>query len=213
MYNLKEEANTVVSYDLTHVFKGLASFELPFGKGRKWLPSAGRAADAIFGGWSLTTIFRYNSGNPMGINPDAWIPGWTDPENGAVYANVSPSANLAARYFDRARFNPGNASDPANRYFDTSAFSQPGYGKLGNGRRLYDGLRGFGVSYEDLGVMKYWHVTESTRLQFRIELLNVFNRHYFENPKTKISDAATFGQVLSTTDLPRNIQFGLRLSW
>ncbi len=213
MYSLKDEANTVVSFDQTHVLKGMASFELPVGRGRRWMSGAHPVMDAIMGGWSITTIFRYSTGTPMGVNPDVWIPGWTDPENGAVYANVSSSADMTNRYFDSGKFNPGNPSDPANRYFDTAAFSQPAYGKLGNGKRLYDGLRGFGAASEDLGLMKYWRITERTRAQFRLELLNAFNRHYFDNPQTKISNTATFGQVLSTTGLPRNIQFGFRVNW
>lgn len=213
MYNLAQEAKTVVSYDQAHIFKGLASFELPFGRGRKWMSNSSTALDALLGGWSLTTIFRYNTGNPMGVNPDVWVPGWTDPDNGAVYANVSSSANLSSRYFDPAKFNPGKSNDPANRYFDPSAFSQPAYGKLGNGKRIYEDLRGFGYANEDLGIMKYWRITEKARMQFRMEMLNVFNRHSFENPKTTISNKTTFGQVLSTTGLPRNIQMGLRVNW
>ncbi len=210
---LKDEAKTLVSYDQTHIFKGLASFELPFGRGRKWMSSSSRATDAILGGWMVTTIFHYNTGSPMGVNPDVWVPGWTDPANGAVYANVSPSANLETRYFDSTKFNPGNTSDVANKYFDTSGFSQPAYGKLGNGQRRYEALRGFGFAGEDIGIMKYWNITERARFQFRMEMLNVFNRHYFENPKTTLSNKSTFGQVISTTGLPRNIQMGIRLNW
>lgn len=212
MYNLAAEANTVVSYDRAHVLKGLAQFELPFGRGRRWLATSNTAMDAILGGWSLTTIFRYDTGVPLGVNPDVWVPGWTDPSNGAVYANVASSANFA-NSFDAQGFNPGNTSDPGNNYFNPDNFAQPSYGMLGNGARRYDQLRGFGTASEDIGLMKYWSVAESTRLQFRMEMLNVFNRHYFQNAQTKISNSATFGQVISTTGLPRNIQFGLRLNW
>ncbi len=213
VYNLKEEADTVVSYDQTHIFKGLAFFDLPFGRGRKWLSSSNAAVDAILGGWSVTTIFRYNTGNPLGINPDVWVPGWTDPSNGAVYANVSSSADLTGRYFDPKEFDPGNPAASANRYFDPTAFSQPAYGMLGNGKRLYDDLRGFGWASEDIGIMKYWRFGEAARLQFRMEMLNVFNRHHFQNPQNRVSNKTTFGQVLSATGLPRNIQMGLRLNW
>jgi outer membrane receptor protein involved in Fe transport len=61
--------------------------------------------------------------------------------------------------------------------------------------------------------MKYWSVTEKARLQFRMEMLNVFNRHYFQDPETRLTNTTTFGQVISTTGTPRNIQFGLRLNW
>ncbi len=211
MYNLDEEANTVVSYDQTHVFKGLASFQLPFGQGRKWL-SAGGVTDAILGGWSVTTIFRYNTGNPLGVDTEAWAPGWTDPENGVVYANISPNASFKS-HFDTIRFNPGNTSDSANNYFDPSNFSAPAYGKLGNGKRLYDALRGFGFCNEDIGLMKYWRFGEVAHLQVRMEMLNAFNRHHFQDPQTTLNNKATFGQVISTEGLPRAVQFGLRVQW
>ncbi len=212
MYNLGAEANTVVSYDRAHVFKGLAQFELPIGRGRRWLADSNTAMDAILGGWSLTTIFRYDTGVPLGVNPDVWVPGWTDPSNGAVYANVASNGNFATS-FDPQGFNPGSTSDPGNNYFNPGNFSQPSYGMLGNGARRYDQLRGFGTASEDIGLMKYWNVAETARLQFRMEMLNVGNRHYFQNPQTKITNGATFGQVISTEGTPRNIQFGLRLNW
>lgn len=170
------------------------------------------ALDAMLGGWSLTTIFRYDTGVPLGINPDVWLPAWTDPSNGAVYANVSPNATFETS-FDGKTFNPGAPADPNNTYFNKSDFSQPASGKLGNGSRLYDKLRGFGSASEDIGLMKYWRLGETVRMQFRFEMLNVFNRHYYQNPRTTITNTATFGQVISTQGLPRNIQMGFRFQW
>jgi len=213
MYNLDEEANSVVSYDQTHILKGLAAFELPFGVGRRWLSNQG-AVDAILGGWSLTTIFRYNTGNPLGINPDVWLPAWNDPENGAVYAQVASNANFDVRSPGK-NFDPATPGATVNNAFQTGGFTQPAYGKLGNGKRRYDEFRGFGGAVEDLGVMKYWHFGEAAHLQFRMEMLNAFNRHRLQDPRTTISNATNFGQVISIDGnfLPRNIQMGLRLQW
>lgn len=69
IYNLDEVADTVVSYDQTHVFKGTTSFQIPFGRGKKWLSASHGVVDAILGGWTLTGIFRYASGRPMGVIP------------------------------------------------------------------------------------------------------------------------------------------------
>ncbi len=212
VYNLDESAGTVAPFDQTHVFKGLASFELPFGQGRKWLSNSSTWVDAILGGWQLTGIFRYNTGNPMGINPQVWQPGWTDPPNGAVYANIVDNPNWTTNDPGNA-FDPGNPSSPANTYFVKENFSRPGYGELGNGNRLYSDLRGFGWANEDIGLMKFWALTESARLQFRAEFLNILNRHHLQNPGIAMGNSATFGQVIDTTGGPRNIQLGLRLNW
>lgn len=220
MYNLKEAADTVVSYDQTHVMKGTVSYELPFGTGRRWLSSSNRFVDAILGGWTVTGIFKYASGRPMGVTPAVWRPGWSSlwgggPGNGAVYADLASGADLSSRPFNDSGFDPADTSDPNNTYFNQSAFSNPSGWKMGNGKRLYDELRGFATYNEDIGIMKYWTVKEDVKLQFRMEMLNAFNRHRFDDPATDLGNSSTFGQVLSVGGWlgPRNIQYGFRLQW
>jgi len=206
MYNLDHEAKIVTGYDLTHVFKGLVSYELPLGQGRKWLSGASGVVDAILGGWTVTGIFRYQSGYPMGIGTSVWRPGW----EGAVYADQVGSISLTG--FDGKNFDPANPNDPVNRYFDPAAFANPGGHALGNGERVYEDLRSFGGAYEDIGIMKYWHLAESARLQFRLEALNLFNRHYFGWPSTSLG-SGDVGNIVTTSGEPRNMQVGLRLNW
>lgn len=51
--------------DLRHAFKFDATWDLPFGKGRKFLSSSHWATDAVLGGWTLTPIVRWQSGAPI----------------------------------------------------------------------------------------------------------------------------------------------------
>src|SRR5262249_5251759 len=51
-------------FDTRHVINANAVWQLPFGKGRALLNGAPKAVDAIFGGWQLSSIFRWNSGLP-----------------------------------------------------------------------------------------------------------------------------------------------------
>jgi len=210
IYDLSEDASTVLSYDQRHVLKGYVQYELPFGRGRKYLPDASGIVNSILGGWSVSCIYKYNSGYPLSVSPNVWYPGW----DGSVYANWDRTKDLS-RTFDPGGFNPGQQNAPANKYFDTTAFSNPANHTLGNGRRRYNELRGFGWSNEDVGLLKYWHFAERVDLQFRAELLNVFNRHHFANPATSLGNQTTFGYVTSmdSNSVPRNIQFGLRLGW
>ncbi len=208
MRNLKPEADTVLSFDQTHIFKGYLQYELPVGQGRRFLDRAPGWLNALVGGWNISWIYRYNTGSPLGISPNVWYPGW----DGAVYADWNRSADLS-RKFDTTRFNPGVQNDPVNLYFDRSAFSNPTSHKLGNGMRRYEGLRGFGWSNEDVGLLKYWHFKERANLQFRAEILNLFNRHHFANPNTGLANQTNFGFVTGMTGSPRNIQLGLRLGW
>lgn len=208
IYNVDESGGTVLSFDRRHIVKGFVSYQLPFGRGRRFLSSVHSAWNSILGGWKVTGIFTYSSGMPLAVYPNVWYPGW----EGAVYADFNPAIDLS-RQFNGAGFNPGDSSAAGNLYFNPAAFSDPQNHKLGNGKRLYTELRGFGYAGEDLGLMKHFRFRERYSAQLRAELLNVFNRHYFADPNTSMGDASTFGHVTSTTGNPRTIQVGLRLSW
>jgi len=148
-------------------------------------------------------IFRYNSGNPLGVFANVWYPGW----EGSVYADYDSAIDLS-RQFSGAQFNPGSTNAAGNRYFNPAAFSNPEGHTLGNGKRLYTELRGFGYAGEDLGLMKNFRIRERAGVQLRAEFLNVFNRRYFADPNTNMGDSSTFGYVTTTTGSPRIIQFG-----
>jgi hypothetical protein len=163
---------------------------------------------AILGGWAVSGIVRYNSGNPLSVYPGVWRPGW----EGAIYADYNPSVDLG-RKFESSKFNPSFPNASGNLYFNAAAFSNPKGQKLGNGKRHYSELRGFGFAGEDIGLIKYFQFHEQASFQLRAELLNAFNRHYFADPNTNMGDATTFGYVTSTKGSSRTIQVGLRLSW
>ena len=131
------------------------------------------ALNAVAGGWEVTGIFRYNSGNPLGVYANVWYPGWEGP----VYADYDPSIDLS-RQFHSPQFNPGSPNAAGNRYFNTAAFANPQGHNLGNGKRVYAKLRGFGYAGEDLGIMKNIRIRERASLQLRAEFLNLFNRHH-----------------------------------
>jgi hypothetical protein len=208
MYDLSKDAKTVVSYDQTHVFKGYLSYQMPFGRGRKYLAGTSGIVNALLGGWDVTWVFRYSTGYPLAVWTNSWYPGW----DGQVYADFNSGANLD-RQFTGNSFNPGQENAPGNLYFDPTAFSNPSGHNLGNGSRYYQELRGFGWSQEDLGLLKYWHFTETASLQFRFEFINVFNRHHYADPNTSLGNTTNFGYVTGMTGDPRNVQFGLRFAW
>ena len=58
IYDRKRDAKTVLPYDQTHVLKGQITYELPCGRGRRWMASAPGVVDALLGGWAVSTIFR-----------------------------------------------------------------------------------------------------------------------------------------------------------
>jgi hypothetical protein len=51
--------------DTRHAFKFDATYDLPFGKGRKFLASSNGFVDAVLGGWTITPVVRWQSGAPI----------------------------------------------------------------------------------------------------------------------------------------------------
>jgi hypothetical protein len=204
---LDREAQVIGANDRTHVLKGFATWSLPFGEGRRFLNSGSRMSNALAGGWSISGVFRYESGLPLAITSNNSYAGWQYP----IYVNRNPGVSLDAP-FAGSRFNPANPADPANAYFNAAAFSNPAYGDLGSGPGRFEQLRGFGGAYEDLGILKDIRFGRYVA-QLKVEIFNVFNRRYFANPVTDIA-SPFFGHVTTTgPQPPRQGQLGARFTW
>jgi hypothetical protein len=183
------------------------AWELPFGQGRKWMNTGGWK-DALFGGWEMSLIFRYDSGVPLRITSNNWYFPWS---GYPIYVNRNAGVDLGTG-FDPAGFDMATPDAAANGYFNPAAFSNPAYGEFGEGPGRFEELRSHGGAYEDFGLMKYFTIGP-VRAQLRLELINLFNRHYFDNPITDIG-SPLFGQVISTGDsTPRQGQVALRFEW
>jgi hypothetical protein len=204
---LDREAGVIASTDRTHVAKGYIAWSLPMGPGRRFFGGAGGFVSALVSGWTVSGIFRYESGLPLAVSSSNSYAGWQYP----IYANRNPEISLE-RQFDSSAFNPAKPADPANRYFDPRAFSNPAYGELGTGPGRFEQLRGFGNAYEDLGIVKEFAVGH-VRAQVKLEVINLFNRQYFADPDTRVG-SPNFGQVTTLGwQPPRQGQLGIRFDW
>ena len=199
------EGDVIGFNDQAHVLKGYVAWELPFGKGRRYMNTGGWK-DAVLGGWQVSMIFKYTSGFPLGITSNNYMAGWDYP----TYVNANPNGNFDVK-FD-GNFDAGNQGATSNQYFDKSNFSNPAYGEFGQGPGRFEQLRGFGWAGEDLGLMKSFTFGSRYSLQLRLEMINVFNRHYYTNPVTDIG-SPYFGNVTSTTGQPRQGQVGIRFQF
>ncbi len=72
-------------------------------------------------------------------------------------------------------------------------------------------LEGPGSQTWDFSVRRRFELTEKFRLQFQADIFNAFNRVNFRDLDSNLSNAA-FGTI-STSGPPRNIQFGLKLTF
>ena len=193
----------------TQIVKGFVQYDLPFGKGRRFLSSANKGVDVALGGWRLGLIVYYGTGVPLTVNSNNYYPGWPT----VVYSNVASGANFSSK-FNKSGFNPIFNTTPQapNQYFTGSDFSNPSYGALGNSGPWVPGLLGFGYSDEDLGIYKTFNIGERVQVQLRGEFFNSLNRHFYSNPNTDIG-SPLLGYVTSVTGSPRQGQVGLRITF
>ncbi len=188
---------SVAAFDVRHRAVLSALYDLPFGKGRRFSLAGSHTADLALGGWTVTSIATFQTGNPFVIS--------TPSRAGASYADNRPN-----RVCDGS--NPSLAGDLRGngfRYFDTGCFQLPATGYFGNSGRNV--IYGPGRNNFDVGIQKYFPVPlrEGMRLQFRGELFNAFNHAQFNDPNGNVGNS-NFGKVMSAK-APRLVQLGLKL--
>jgi hypothetical protein len=198
-YNRGAE-KSIGQFDQTHAMKLSTVYELPWGRGRKWMNSG--IGSHIFGGWRISAIQTYLSGFPVALqrnNPFGFL------FNGTTRPTVTSYDNWRAPI-------AGDEFDPAvDRFMVASAFpTQPT--AFGNVTRYNPKLRAFPTFNENISLAKSFNFTEDFRLDFRWEMFNVFNRHIFAVPNTNVQNPA-FGQVNATVGDARQMQVGLKLYW
>ncbi len=190
------------AYDVTVVNVTSVVYELPFGKGKRFLGSAKPIVNHVLGGWALNAINTANTGVPLDV----------------IYqpAAANDVTGRLADYRGVAQMRPnvsgdtGGSSGPAmlDNYFNKAAFSIPAasdpFGNLGR-----NSLRSPGLVQWDLSVTKNFHVRERVNVQFRSEFFNVLNHTNFGLPDTTFTNAS-FGTI-RTVYPPRQIQFGLKI--
>lgn len=157
--------------------------ELPFGKGRAFLTSVPPVAQALIGGWQLSSLVSWQSGELLTFGQMEW--------NGQ-----DPKVD-----------NP----DP-QRWFKTEVFARAIAYTPRTNPRFFDGLRGPGIFGWDGTVSKFFPVKERFRLELRAEMYNVVNNLTRGNPSTSVTDAL-FGKTLKPREYyyGRQLQYSLKL--
>jgi hypothetical protein len=190
VYNLAAE-KSVDATDITHSLVLSYVYELPVGKGRKYGSGMNGVVNAIVGGWQTSGIATFKGGFPLRIfapNLNAF--------------GVGQNVNVVGNYHVS---NPG-----INQWFNPAAFQQAPQWTLGNAPRYFSDLRSPGYDNWDMSIQKYFPITESTRLQFRLDMFNAFNHPNFYAPNTTLGPGAgTIGATWS----PRLMQAALKLYW
>ena len=162
------------SYDIRHTFASTFIYDLPFGRGRKFLPNSWRPVDRMIGGWTVSGLLRWQGGYPF-------MP--TIVEGNRLSSDIThtirpdlvPGVPLKNPLWKR-NCPVGTLCEP---YINPAAFMRPAKGELGNAPRTLD-IRGPMQRYFDLSLQKNFPLSEGKRrLQFRVDMINAFNHPNF----------------------------------
>ena len=158
--------------------------------------------------WQLSGIYSYSSGQPF--SPSV---GFASTGTGAY----TPRPNLIA----------GCSLYPANQtifdWFNTSCFTAPPIGEFGNaGRDILIGPAFWDMDSSLSRDARVKALSETFVVQFRAEFFNIMNHPSFGNPNSSLWNQGSNGtfvpnpsvtQITSTVSNPRQIQFGLKISF
>jgi hypothetical protein len=162
---------------------------------------------AVLHGWQFNGIFQAQSGFPINLASGTRA-GIADPTllggGGALRPDLVGPLNV------NFEANPGSgAANPSK--IPNSGLAQPLVGHFGTlGRNVARLNRGINA---DWTVGKYFEITEDVRLQFQMQMFNVFNNVVLSRPGTTLSAPATFGYYSDTEFNQRNMTAVLRIIW
>ena len=181
------------AFDVDHRLVSSFVYQLPFGRGGRYLANASAVVDGILGGWQVNGIATFQNGFPYSVFAR---------DIGGVLDSFG--TNRADVVGDHSGHNPTIAE-----WFRTSAFEQPILGAFGDtGRSI---LRGPGINNWDLALFKNFNIREVARLQFRFESFNAFNHTQWNTPVRNVV-SPQYGQITSARDARIN-QVGVKILW
>ena len=170
-------------YDQRHVLNIAGVYELPFGRGKTWLGNAGGLLNGLVGGWSISGLYTYQSGEPFTVRSGALTHNASAQSRAALKEGVAlPKAKLQEK--------PGVIGPVL--FPDASAFTFPEPGELGLGRNIFQGPSFHNL---DASIAKTVAATERIRVTLRGEFFNALNHPNFMNPR----DASVGSPAITST--------------
>jgi hypothetical protein len=192
VYNLSAE-KSVDPTDTPNSFVLSYVYELPVGRGKTFGGGMKGVANQILGGWQTTGIFTFKEGFPLSISPQG---------NPLDFFGAGLHVDVVGNY---KVSNPG-----PNKWFNGAAFQAPAAWSQGNAPRFFSDLRAPHYNNWDIGIHKNFSITESSRIEFRLDMFNAFNHANFYSPNTTLG--STLGTI-GATWMPRLLQAALRIYW
>jgi hypothetical protein len=204
--NNLRSARSLDTFDVPQRLVLASVLDLPFGKGKKFANNLSGVANKLVGGWGIDTIITFQRGFPIIIGGCP----------GALSNSGIPNAGCGRP--DRtgpSSLTSGSLDQRLAHWFDTSVFVKSNDYSYGNDSRTEPNIRTDGQKNFDFAVFKNTKFGPDERLgaEFRAEFFNGFNHPQFNPPDSGCCGGSNFGRVSSQYNLPRLIQFALRITF
>ncbi|MFB3778361.1 MAG: carboxypeptidase regulatory-like domain-containing protein [Bryobacteraceae bacterium] len=173
------------NFDRRQIFVTSFIYDIPL-----FRDSGSRAAKTLLGGWQLSGIASFQSGNPASVGPG--------PDNLGLGGTTGNRANIVA---------PVTYPKTRTEWFSKASFQKPGplqWGTSARGALVTPGRNNWNMS-----MFKAFRITEAVRFEFRAESFNTFNHTQLTSLSTTVT-STDFGQ-LNGAYSPRIFQFGAKL--
>jgi len=194
-----------------HVFSFSSNYDLPFGKGKRFMGNSGRLLNLLIGGYQLNTTTVWMSGLP-------WTPSYNECNNDKDTGPCRPIV-LGSLPTSVGNFDPVAGSVPfyqpvaalATNGATAGIFQRPQIAHFGSQRNPFVGPRFFN---SDFSLFKNFFITERVAGQFRFEAFNVFNKVNLGTPNSCI-DCSDSGVIkgLDPNASMRQLNFGVKFTF
>lgn len=177
--NFREERGRS-DFDRTQVVQAASVWEVPVGRGRRFLGSSSGVVNQIFGGWTINSIYTFMTGEPFAVRSGSFTANGNHESRAGVQQNVKAQLQFlpGQTFAGPVLFKPVNALTCG--VDTTQAFCLPAPGQNGAGRNIFVAPSYWNL---DLGFIKTFRLTERFKLQFRTEMFNALNHPNFDNPR------------------------------
>jgi len=187
------------TFDVRHRAVGSLVWEMPFGRGQPIGHGMPRWADVAAGGWKLTAITTFATGQPVMLSAPN--------QTGSAFINPLPNRVCDGRSDQLS----DNVRNNGLLWFNPACFAVPPVGYFGNSGPTV--LSGPGANNWDIGMEKSFPLPwETSTVQLRAEMFNAWNHAQFNQPNGNAGAGANFGRI-SATNPPRLIQIAAKIAW
>ena len=198
-------SKTLMSYDHPQVLAISYSYDLPFGPGKRFLPSNHPVVKHLVGGWQVTGVHQRITGSPIAIATRGVI----GPGFGNQWAISNPNVPIRTKS-GCSDFDSAYPSAPYS-YLNLGAFGLPPSFTFGD-TRILPSTRDCATWNENLSLIKNIAAREGIQARLGVAFFNTFNRHYWSGLQTDINNPSVFGRFTSASG-PRNGQLWLKVEF